>query len=406
MSTHPAATVSSRATVILAGVILHAGCRARRGHASLWEPQAQQFARYNNAILLMVVFGAGASYDSVPACPAGQAPASPQSLVISQHRPPLANELFADRENFAAVLAQYPECNRIVPYLRHLEDRQLEEVLGVLVQESDSFPRRREQLTAVRFYLHELLWRVCSAWVDGAHKITNYGSLLDEIDRNRSGEDETCIVTFNYDTLIEDALATSGLHVTNLSSYIAHPTYKLIKLHGSVNWGRCLSDFPIEARNKDHRTLAAEIIARAAELHISNDYALRPDCPIVTDGRYRYFVPAIAVPVQTKQQFECPAEHIEALKAFIPKTSALLIIGWRAADAAFLDLLNSVDHLPLRVGIVAGGDQAAREVQSALEAKLIGADYLRFSGGFTEFVIRRQFAKFCKFASHGRAAGA
>jgi hypothetical protein len=69
--------------------------------------------------MLMVIFGAGASYDSCPTYPPGTAvPASPDSL-NHYHRPPLAIELFEDRPVFAEAIEHYfPECQPIVPRLR------------------------------------------------------------------------------------------------------------------------------------------------------------------------------------------------------------------------------------------------------------------------------------------------
>jgi hypothetical protein len=47
-----------------------------------------------------------------------------------------------------------------------------------------------------------------------------------------------CIVTFNYDTMLEAALPTVGLNIRSIGDYVAGTKHKVIKLHGSVNWGR------------------------------------------------------------------------------------------------------------------------------------------------------------------------
>src|SRR5437879_13923549 len=57
----------------------------------------------------MVIFGAGASYDSFSEYP-------PESGSAMDQRPPLANQLFELR--FATTLDQFPQCGPIVPYLR------------------------------------------------------------------------------------------------------------------------------------------------------------------------------------------------------------------------------------------------------------------------------------------------
>jgi hypothetical protein len=47
----------------------------------------------------------------------------------SYHRPPLANELFANRPVFAEAILRFRECLPIVPRLRALNGESLEEAL-------------------------------------------------------------------------------------------------------------------------------------------------------------------------------------------------------------------------------------------------------------------------------------
>lgn len=62
--------------------------------------------------MILVIFGAGASYDSVPSKP-------PAKVPRAQHpsRLPLASELFLDTGVFADSLTRFPQCHPIVPYL-------------------------------------------------------------------------------------------------------------------------------------------------------------------------------------------------------------------------------------------------------------------------------------------------
>jgi hypothetical protein len=96
--------------------------------------------------MLMVIFGAGASFDSVPS-----KPPSEDALILNKYscRPPLANQLFEERRLFAKILERYPQCLSIVPHLRHLGKRQLEEVLEQFQTEAVSYPPGFQQLAAV-----------------------------------------------------------------------------------------------------------------------------------------------------------------------------------------------------------------------------------------------------------------
>jgi len=72
--------------------------------------------------MLIVIFGAGASFDSCPTYPPGHHEAVLDGHTLNKDfRPPLANELFENRPIFAeAILRHFPQCQPIVPRLRSL----------------------------------------------------------------------------------------------------------------------------------------------------------------------------------------------------------------------------------------------------------------------------------------------
>ena len=142
--------------------------------------------------MILVIFGAGASYDSVPALP-------PEKYKRENldSRLPLAKELFLDIGPFAEGLSRFEDCHPIVPYLRNVpEDQTLEQVLENLQTEAEKDPVRKRQLAAVQFYLHYVIWECERKWSNRAGKITNYLTLLDQL---RCVGEPVCIVTFNYD---------------------------------------------------------------------------------------------------------------------------------------------------------------------------------------------------------------
>jgi hypothetical protein len=64
--------------------------------------------------MLMVIFGAGASYDSCPTYPPGTPVQFHSAVGLNEYdRPPLADHLFANRMAFAGLLLRYPECQKI-----------------------------------------------------------------------------------------------------------------------------------------------------------------------------------------------------------------------------------------------------------------------------------------------------
>jgi hypothetical protein len=70
--------------------------------------------------MLMVIFGAGASFDSSSTYPLGTVPpgSSSEDADNAYYRPPLAKELFANRPLFIDTLEFFPQCKTIVPRLR------------------------------------------------------------------------------------------------------------------------------------------------------------------------------------------------------------------------------------------------------------------------------------------------
>ncbi len=98
--------------------------------------------------MLMVILGAGASYDS--------APSFPVHFKNTRARPPLADQLFDDeRTIFRSIITKYPQCHPIVPNLRTRHGKSLEDVLQNFQAEADSYPARVSQLLAVRYYIRE-----------------------------------------------------------------------------------------------------------------------------------------------------------------------------------------------------------------------------------------------------------
>jgi hypothetical protein len=344
--------------------------------------------------MLMVIFGAGASYDSVPTYPPG-APVPGGDAPNNYFRPPLANEMFANRPLFAKTITYYPECQPIVPRLRSLRDESLEAVLQDLQAKAEDYPRGHQQLAAVRFYLRHLLSDCVGNWRNVALGVTNYKSLLDAIERGNRKSEPVCIVTFNYDTLLEDALRDFGLSIEGIRDYTKkHSFYRVFKVHGSVNWARQVETKLRTQNLGDQWAVNRELIERAAELQFNDAYILNPPGSVgAVDGKPVF--PAIAIPVEKKARFECPAEMLEGLAELLPRVSKLLAIGWRATETHFLGLLgNRLTGLrggvPLH--IVAGSKAEAEETQARIHRALLNNEPNSSldPGGFTDFILSRR----------------
>jgi hypothetical protein len=339
--------------------------------------------------MLMVIFGAGASYDSVPAYPPGVGIPTGDAL-NSHHRPPLANELFVNRPVFADAIRLLPECQPIVPRLRGLKGESLETALQDLQSKARDYPRGLQQLAAVRYYLQLVMWQCGNDWMQVSQGVTNYKTLLDYIERSNGKNEPVCLVTFNYDMLIEDALRDFGLQIKTFEDYTSqHKFYRVFKVHGSVNWARVVETEVITPNPKDHWSVVHEFIRRVAELRITNKFLLSPGIPTAVVGTLPVF-PAIAIPVEKGKSFECPPALIEELTELLPHVTKLLIVGWRASEEHFLGLLRNQLRRGVPMHVVAGSPEDAKDTKVRMYRALLNnspADISSSDAGFTDFIV-------------------
>src|SRR5207237_5041547 len=159
-----------------------------------------------------------------------------------------------------------------------------------------------------------------------------------EIDRWRNGTSNAVLLaTFNYDRLIEDALKGLDVNVeddVNLNGYIAHPVYKLFKVHGSVNWARTLDNVEKVPVGENPVEIVRRNIKGAENIKMTNTIRLDGNHP-TTHINGVPAIPAIAIPIQNKNEVECPAGHMVALTRELPQIRKILIIGWRGTENLF-----------------------------------------------------------------------
>jgi len=340
--------------------------------------------------MILVIFEAGASYDSLPSVEPNP------NWIHSEFRPPLAKDLFDDRAIFAKGLADFPDCYPIAPYLQAAQKlgHTIEYELEKLERESETDPERKIQMAAIRYYLHMVIWECEREWNDVTRGITSYVTFLDQLRRMRQNEEPVCLVTFNYDRMIESALrSVFRVTIDNISQYIAHDAFKLFKLHGSVDWAREIDTPEIEVGDRNTWDVARELIRKADQLTISGRYRMVAERPIgAADGLVLY--PALAIPVETKREYEWPIEHLDCLQGYLPKITKVLTVGWRGAEQNFLHLLGeSLSDVSLC---------AVAENQTAAENVVESFDQVGVRGGraakvgFSEFVVRREAEEFLR----------
>jgi hypothetical protein len=336
--------------------------------------------------MLMVILGAGASYDSAQAFRPNRAPGE------EVWRPPLAKDLFSNPHHaFGDIVRNYPKLTHILPHLREPpKGTSVEEVLESLQQEGTNNPERQRELASVRFYLCELLDKITTEWIKRTDRVTNYAPLIADILRFNGSGEEVCLVTFNYDLLLENALYTFGFKGRDPEDYLdCHPTLKLFKLHGSVDWSRLVEVGP------GARIQPETLIEHAESIRLSDRFVRAVATnPHQMFGFDRPIFPAIAIPAQTKSEhsFECPRNHIHYLSNMLPHITKILIVGWQAKEAHFLRMLNSKLPRLRHLMVVGANQQDARNTYGLFctELGLIGPTEFVAQRGFTDFIVNHE----------------
>ncbi|MGA9286407.1 MAG: hypothetical protein WBV85_13305 [Solirubrobacteraceae bacterium] len=309
--------------------------------------------------MLMVIFGAGASYDSDAKRPVngtqrGSRLPLTEHLIDEQYRP-IANE--------------YPASISVIDYVQqNLADgtpTSLEIILAQYAARADNSFACRQALTAFRFYLCSLITNATVEWLRETHGLTIYLSLLNLLlEWQESSGERVQLVTFNYDTLLENAAARviPDWRINAFDDYISRPDWSLLKLHGSVGWSRVasLGDDP-RSESNSVRALAATNTVNVEDLPLRAQSATS----IISTDNGDVLFPAIAVPLANKTTFECEDIQMERFRSTVPEIRRLLVCGWRAAEAHVIQILQDI-YPGFYLGIVTGSQPDLADVQRNL----------------------------------------
>lgn len=362
--------------------------------------------------MLLIVFGAGASHDSFPDNTPAQSQREGQRggpiwPGFAKYRPPLTHELMTPgflrelREAKPQIVQGFPPYEAIQPILPELnrlpDGVSLEMRLEELRRESSTSADLAAQLIALRFYLQAALCEVTKAWLNVTTGTTNYVTLLNRIRRYQGGQ-PILVVTFNYDTLLEHALARLGYPLQDIGAYVHGDQFKVFKLHGSTNWAHRVT-VDQDLRRLDNRERLRALFL--PNLRLEDAFRLVDvDClswPIINEAGIAE-IPAIAVPFIDKNPRECPSAHVELLGELIPRTTRLLIIGWRGMEAHFLEMLRRAPE-GVDGRVVSSGRDGAEKVAHGLKTAGVRGTLTPLTGGFTDIATGDELMAFLRGSS-------
>jgi hypothetical protein len=251
----------------------------------------------------------------------------------------------------------------------------------------------RSQYYAIPLYLQELLGEVSAHYVKAG--ATKFDTLVRSIEQ--SLYDRVLFLTLNYDLFLETALRR--MYFVNLSRpdhYVgAGFKWSLVKLHGSVNWGKKVMN-PVPSSSSSE---ALDHLSN--ELHLDSEVRVLKgwkETERLVDNSLYY--PAITVPLEGKDEFVCPETHSKVPADFLKDCADFLMIGFSGIDQHVLGLLKSVTRVE-KVKIVNGLRHLSVEtlnrlirINGAFSYMPKGIEDVALDDGFAGFVDSGQLDSF------------
>lgn len=343
---------------------------------------------------LLVVLGAGASYDNVPGRRPGDATDGSvlvgavglPSLQLDEVRPPLTQDLARPGRLTNWALERWPLARPVVDYLRrHVVEAttgrqqvvRLESALQEYQAGEDIVPERALHMFAMRFYLQDLLWASTaysmSASLTGG--VSNYLTLVSRLlEWAGRGGRQVVVISFNYDLMVERALKSMwGFSARRMGDYLAHDRVGFLKPHGSIHWGWELQQVP-RISSTDPVAFGRRSIEFAVQYGVERSLTVVPRATFegrTVSGETRQpYVPALAMPLDGKSDFVWPPEQRERFDLCQGLVTRVLTIGWRGMEPHFLDLLPPLVTAGAKVLTVAGNDLEALDTADNLRGSL------------------------------------
>ncbi|MCQ2605177.1 MAG: SIR2 family protein [Bacteroidales bacterium] len=349
----------------------------------------------------MFVLGAGAS----AFC--GYIPESTKSeserISVEKSLFPLGNQLFDDK--YSGYTVYYDGVKHLSPIFK-ISGKGVEDFFEDFWKDLKKSYHKQgvRDIINAQFYLQAII-KQCEANVLQNYKNTHvYYPFIHAIrDHIIDTGDVISLVSFNYDTMLEDALKLEyGKTFDAMDEYMDRENKILLfKPHGSIDWGwRVQNKYEdqkeffddLYAKNVDFYQLFYSIIGTpettlkgiewGTRSRMKQDlkFTLNKDLIQKTNGGV--FYPALLLPYKDKDDFIMPYVHQHLMKDAIKDVEELYVIGWKGNEAVFNNLLK--DNKNLKKVVIA--DPESDVVRNNLENNILHLVSYETCSGFADFV--------------------
>ena len=296
----------------------------------------------------LIIFGAGASYDCVPKdLPEG----------IPSDRPPLTNELVSSNK----LLDRYPSASSEIARIRHEvgKGRYLEEVLSEYRTRSKTIKHTKTFLDDFTKYLAHRFKECSQNYMKTA---SNYEILIRGLVES---EIEPVLVTFNYDTLLEEAIRRVTRQVgayRNMTEY-TQCEFPVVKIHGSWNWVRGESGIEVNDEVVNDKSVTSSVV--------------------------------LGLPYDSDKTVVCPVEHIQFVRDRLCSIDVIIVIGWRGNEPHFMDQVFRGYSDDKEVGLVAvsRSPKSCDSLEEKFKERIKRIRRIPSTGKFSEFVLSGVISK-------------
>jgi hypothetical protein len=163
----------------------------------------------------------------------------------------------------------------------------------------------------------------------------------------------------------------------------------------------------MNADTLDPVQMANRLIAVADTIVPSDKYHMIPErnrkwtasyCSIPGKSHEQAVLPAIAIPLERKTGYWCPANHVQTLEDCVSKTDRLLVIGWKGAEEDFVKLLGQALKKGVPKMLVSRSGGSAVKIRDKLIESGVGTtgEWVCTGGGFVEEIRSGEIENFVR----------